>query len=255
MGPVVITGGFGRVGRLVRPALLEAYPLRVVDRTPGDTLPGEDVLIGDLSEPGTAEEALAGASGLVHLAADPRTAADWEEVFRANVALTRRVLDAAAAHDVPRIVLASSVHAMGEYNRPEHRPVDPAWEPRPCCSYGLSKVIVETQGRLHAELTGASVVGLRLGATGYSLAEARYLGMWLSDRDAGALMLAALTAGPGWSVHFGMSANTRRHWDIASARKLGYAPRDDSEPYAATAGPPTVPICRMFAGPDAGSSG
>ncbi|MEV0618994.1 NAD(P)-dependent oxidoreductase [Nonomuraea sp. NPDC050404] len=250
MGLVVITGGFGRVGRLVRPALLESYPLRIVDRAAGEPLPGEQVMVGDLAEPGMAEEALAGASALVHLAADPRTAATWEEVHRANVALTRRLLTAAAARDVPRVVLASTVHAMGEYNRPEHRPVDPAWEPRPCCAYGLSKVIVESLGRLHAEQTGASVVGLRLGATGYPLDEARYLGMWLSDHDVGALVLAALEAGPGWSVHFGVSANTRRHWDLTSARKLGYEPRDDSEPYAATAGPPTVPICRMFVGPD-----
>ncbi|MEU8402466.1 NAD(P)-dependent oxidoreductase [Nonomuraea sp. NPDC048892] len=251
MGPVVVTGGFGRVGRLVRPALLKKYPLRIVDRVTGAVSPGEEVVAGDLAEPGLAEEALAGASAVVHLAADPRTDARWEEVYHANVALTRRVLDAAATHAVPRVVLASTVHVMGEYNRPEHRPVGPGWEPRPCCSYGLSKLVVESLGRLHADQTGASVVCLRLGATGYPLSERRYLGVWLSDRDVGALMLAALRAGPGWSAHFGMSANTRRHWDITSAMKLGYEPRDDSEPYAATAGPPTVPICRMFVGEDA----
>ena len=43
--------------------------------------------------------------------------------------------------------------------------MDPAWEPRPCCPYGLSKVVVEALGRLHAELTGAFVVCLRPGAT------------------------------------------------------------------------------------------
>ncbi|MFC5827496.1 NAD-dependent epimerase/dehydratase family protein [Nonomuraea insulae] len=251
MGPVVVTGGFGRVGKLVRPALAREYPLRVADRSAGEALPGEEVLVGDLARPGVAEEALAGASGVVHLAADPRTSASWEEVYHANVALTRRVLEAAAAQGVPRVVLASTVHTMGEYNRPEYHPVDPSWEPRPCCSYGLSKVVVEALGRLHADLTGTSVVCLRLGATGYSMDEARYLGVWLSDRDAGSLVLAALSAGPGWSAHFGMSANTRRHWDISSARKLGYEPRDDSESYAATAGPPTAPICRMFVGEDA----
>ncbi|NUP63442.1 MAG: NAD-dependent epimerase/dehydratase family protein [Nonomuraea sp.] len=246
MGPVVITGGFGRVGRLVRPALLKEHPLRVVDRVAGQAMPGEEVVLADLGEPGVAERALEGASAVVHLAADPRAEASWEEVYAANVVLTRRLLDAAAARAVPRVVLASSVHAMGEYNRPGHRPVDPGWVPRPCCAYGLSKVVGETMGRLHADLTGASVVCLRLGSTGYPLDEARYLGMYLSERDAGALMLAALKAGPGWSVHFGVSANTRRHWDITSARRLGYTPRDDSEPYAATAGPPTVAICRMF---------
>ncbi|GAA3556441.1 NAD(P)-dependent oxidoreductase [Nonomuraea rosea] len=234
------------MGRLIRPALLAEHRLRIVDRVAGEVRPGEEAVIADLSRPGVPEQALAGASGVIHLAADPRVAASWEEVYHANVVLTRRVLDAASARGVPRVVLASTVHVMGEYNRPEHRPVDPAWEPRPCCSYGLSKVVVEALGRLHADRTGASVVGLRLGGLGYALDEARYLGMWLSGRDAGALMRAALTAGPGWSVHFGMSANTRRHWDLGSARKLGYAPQDDSEPYAATAGPPATVTCRIF---------
>jgi nucleoside-diphosphate-sugar epimerase len=212
----------------------------------GERLPGEEAVLADLADPGVAERALTGAAAVVHLAADPRAHASWDEVYTANVLLTRLLLDAAAAQGVPRVVLASSVHAMGEYNRPQHRPIDPGWEPRPCCPYGLSKVVGETLGRMHAELTGASVVCLRLGSTGYPLDEARYLGMYLSGRDAGALTLAALTAGPGWSVHFGVSANTRRHWDIGSARRLGYTPLDDSEPYAATAGPPTVTVCRMF---------
>ncbi|MEU6715679.1 NAD(P)-dependent oxidoreductase [Nonomuraea sp. NPDC046802] len=247
MGPVVITGGFGRVGKLIRPALRKTYPLRIVDRVAGETAPGEETLVADLNAPGVAEEALAGAGGLIHLAANPRAEDTWEEVFDPNVSLTHRVLEAAAAQNVPKIVLASTVHVMGEYNRPEHRPVDPAWEPRPCCSYGLSKLVVESLGRVHAARTGASVVCLRLGTTGHPLTEARYLGMWLSGRDAGTLLCSALTAAPGWSVHFGVSANTRRHWDIGSAGKhLGYAPQDDSEPYAAEAGPPTVVVCRMF---------
>jgi uronate dehydrogenase len=172
-----------------------------VDRVAGEVRPGEEAVIADLSRPGVPEQALAGASGVIYLAADPRVAASWEEVYQANVVLTRRVLDAASARGVPRLVLASTVHVMGD---------------------------------------------LRLGSLGHALDEARYLGMWLSGRDAGALMRAALTAGPGWSVHFGMSANTRRPWDLGSARKLGYAPQDDSEPYAATAGPPATVTCRIF---------
>jgi uronate dehydrogenase len=251
----VVTGGFGRVGTLLRPALLGSHRLRLVDRVAGETGPGEEAMTADLADPGVADRALAGASALIHLAADARPSATWEEVHRANVAVTAGLLGAAAAHGVPRVVLASTVHAMGEYNRPEHYPVDPAWPPRPCCSYGLSKIVVESMGRLHAERTGASVVALRLGMTGYGASEQRYLGFWLSDGDVRALFTAALTAGPGWSVHFGVSANSRQQWDTGSAaRELGYAPADDSERFAGTARPSTgLPArpgdhgrCRMF---------
>jgi hypothetical protein len=48
-------------------------------------------------------------------------------------------------------------------------------------------------------------------------------------------------------VHFGVSANTRNHWDITSARhELGYRPEDDSELLADRTGPSSGPVCRLF---------
>jgi NAD+ dependent glucose-6-phosphate dehydrogenase len=168
-------------------------------------------------------------------------------VYAANVWTTQVVLDAAAAHAVPKIVLASSLHAAGEYNRPQYRPVDPRLDPRPCCAYGLGKVVLEALGRAHADRTGASVTCLRLGLTGWPPSERRYLGQWLSDDDAGRLMLAALGATERYGVHFGVSANTRDYWDTTSARReLGYRPEDDSEALADQAGPSSGPVCRLF---------
>jgi uronate dehydrogenase len=38
---------------------------------------------------------------------------------------------------------------------------------------------------------------------------------------------------PGFRVVWGVSANTRGQFSLAEARRLGYQPRDDSEPLAA----------------------
>ncbi|WP_344159701.1 NAD(P)-dependent oxidoreductase [Kribbella yunnanensis] len=243
---VVVTGGLGRVATVLRPWLRKHYRLRLVDRA-RPTHPHDDVVQADIGDPDAAYRAFAGADAILHLAANSSPWQTWDSVYAANVRTTQVVLEAAAAHAVPKLVLASSLHVMGEYNRPAHWPVDPRLDPRPCCPYGLGKVVLEALGRTTAERTGASVTCLRLGLTGWPLTERRYLGQWLSDDDAGRLVLAALRSTERYGVHFGVSANTRAHWDISSARhELGYRPEDDSEVLADRAGPSSGPVCRLF---------
>ncbi|HEY3560995.1 MAG TPA: NAD(P)-dependent oxidoreductase [Kribbella sp.] len=243
---VVVTGGLGRVATVVLPWLRKHYRVRLVDSAATQTRSAE-LVQADLSDPVAAHQALAGADAVLHLAGNSSPFQTWDSVYAANVWTTQVVLDAAAAHAVPKVVLASSLHAAGEYNRPQYRPVDPRLDPRPCCPYGLGKVVLEALGRAHADRTGASVTCLRLGLTGWPPAERRYLGQWLSDDDAGRLILAALQARERYGVHFGVSANTRNYWDITSARhELGYRPEDDSEALADQAGPSSGLVCRLF---------
>lgn len=243
---VVITGGLGRVATVLLPWLRKHYRLRLVDRATS-TAPVDEVAQADISDPEAAYRVFAGADAILHLAANSSPWQTWDSVYAANVRTAQAVLEAAAAHNVPKLVLASSLHALGEYNRPAHWPVDPRLDPRPCCPYGVGKVVLEALGRTHADRSGASVTCLRLGLTGWPPTERRYLGQWLSDDDAGRLVLAALRAGERYGVHFGVSANTRNHWDITSARhELGYRPEDDSEALADQAGPSSGPVCRLF---------
>jgi hypothetical protein len=235
---LVMTGGLGRVATVLRPAL--PPDTRLVDRQPG----AEQL---DLSDPDQAAEAVRGADAVLHLAANPSPRQDWSTAHRENVAVTE-VLLSACGDRVPRIVLASSVHAMGLYHRSSRELISPEWTPQPCCAYGKSKVAVEELGRQHAERYDVSVICLRLGSTGYPLLERRYADMQLFDRDARHLVVAALTADVRFGVYFGVSANTPARWDIGNARAdLGYRPVDDSavldipedQPYE-------FPNCRMF---------
>ncbi len=217
---VVITGGLGRVATVLLPHLRQHYRLRLIDRAiPDRAVPLEDGVEAqqaDIGDPDAAYKVFEGADAILHLAANGSPWQSWDSVYAANVRPTQVVLDAAAAHGVPKLVLASSVHAVGEYNRPAYWPVSPRLDPRPCCPYGLGKVVMEVLARTHADRTGASVTCLRLGLT-------------------------------GWGLTFGVSANSRNHWDITSARtELGYRPQDDSELLADRTGPASGPVCRLF---------
>lgn len=224
---LVVTGGMGRVAGVLRPRLRAHYRLRLVDKVPGPTAAAEEMMVADLSSAAQARTALHGADAVLHLAGEPSPTADWQRLYTGNVQLTSCVLAAAAA--VPKIVIGSSVHAAGGDNQPERYPVDPAWEPHPCCAYGTSKVVGECLARLHADTFGSSVICLRLGLTGFPLTEPGHAGLWLSDDDAGRLVTAALSADVRYGVYFGVSANSARHWDTTSAtRELGYLPQDDA---------------------------
>ena len=235
---LIVTGGLGRVASVLRPVL--PADTRLVDR-----LPGAERL--DLADPHQVAEAVRGADAVLHLAANPSPAQDWDTAHRENVVVTEVLLDACGDR-VPKVVLASSVHAMGLYHRSDPRLIDPHWPQRPCCDYGRSKVAVEELGRRHAERHGVSVICLRLGSTGYPLLERRYADMQLFDDDARQFVLAALAADVRFGVYFGVSANTPARWDIGNARAdLGYRPVHDSavldipedQPYE-------FPNCRMF---------
>ncbi|MFJ2865601.1 NAD-dependent epimerase/dehydratase family protein [Kitasatospora sp. NPDC087314] len=222
---LLVTGGHGTLGSVLLPALRESFSLRVADRV-GPRRPGPDeILVGDLADPGFADTAVDGADAILHLAADASPRSPWPRVA-ANIGMTHNVLAAAARHTVRRIVLASSNHAAGLNHRRGTRPVDPGAAAAPCCPYGATKLAEEALGGLHALDHDAIVVSLRFGLVGWPLVERDYNAMWLSDRDARALVRAALRASES-GVHFGVSGYAEQFWSLDSARAdLCYAPAD-----------------------------
>ena len=105
--------------------------------------------------------------------------------------------------------------------------------PRPDTYYGLSKVFGEALGRLYVDRYGLEVVCLRIGSWDDRPTTPRHLSTWLSPADGVRLLHAALSAPDvGFTVVYGISANTRAWWDLAPARALGYLSVDDAEDYA-----------------------
>jgi uronate dehydrogenase len=190
------------------------------------------VLAADLaSDPDGLATLMDGADAVVHLAAIA-SETDFDTAVDSHISLTHRVLDAAVAHRVQRVVYASSNHAVGYTPRTPMLGVDtPA---RPDTFYGFGKAACEALCSLYHDRHGLIVACLRIGSFRDRPTTRRHLSTWLSPGDAIRLVDACLRSPDlGFAIVYGISANTRAWWDLAAARSLGYQPRDDAEDWAA----------------------
>jgi nucleoside-diphosphate-sugar epimerase len=234
MAVILMTGASGSIGQMLRNRLGH-HELRLTDLRAED---GVEAL--DVTDAAAVARACRGVDAVVHLGGIAGEG-PFEEVLAVNVRGTERVLSAAHDNGVPRVVLASSNHAAGLYERgdagPDGLPDDVP--PRPDSYYGWSKAAMETLGRLYHDRYGIHVVCLRIGSCTDRPADPRDLSVWLSPPDAARLVEASLTA-TGWRLVWGVSANTRSWWSAAGGRAIGYVPRDDAEAWVAAVGEPDL---------------
>ncbi|MDX3728897.1 NAD-dependent epimerase/dehydratase family protein [Streptomyces caniscabiei] len=230
---VLLTGAAGGLGTLMRDLLpAHGYELRLMDLLPVQGAP--DAITADLADKDAVREAVRGVDAIIHLAGISLEAS-FEKILRANIEGTYNLYEAARAEGVPRVVFASSNHAVGFTPRPgDGDPLIPVDTPhRPDTFYGLSKSFGEDLAQLYWDKHGLETVSVRIGSCFPEPTSVRMLSLWMSPADGARLFHAALTAGHvGHTVVYGSSANTRLWWDLSSARALGYDPQDDSEPYA-----------------------
>jgi uronate dehydrogenase len=243
---ILLTGAAGAIGSMLRPRLArDGRTLRLLDIAPLSAGPGEEVASGSVTDLDTMVAACADVDAVIHLGG-LSSEAPWAQQLQHNINGTYTVLEAARRAGVPRVVFASSNHAVG------FRPVDEdAGEylyPRPDTYYGVSKAAGEALGSLYHDRYGLDVICLRIGACAEQPVNERALAIWLSPDDCGRLMEAAISApSPGFRVVWGISANTRARWSLAEARALGYEPRDDAESYAGSV-PPSEGLEKVYLG-------
>jgi uronate dehydrogenase len=226
---VVITGAAGRIGRCLMAGLVSAgHDVRGVDVVAA----GDDVTVADLaSDADVLASLMDGVDAVVHLAAIAAET-DLETAVDSHIGLTHRVLDAAVAHRVPRVVYASSNHAVGFAPRTPMLAVDV--RARPDSFYGFGKAACEALCSLYHDRYGLTVACLRIGSFRDRPTTRRHLSTWLSPGDTIGLVDACLRSPDlGFAIVYGISANTRAWWDLDPARSLGYQPRDDAEDWAA----------------------
>ncbi|MGY1501766.1 NAD-dependent epimerase/dehydratase family protein [Streptomyces sp. QTS52] len=230
---VLLTGAAGGLGTLMRDLLPSyGYELRLFDLLPVEGEP--DAITADLTDSAALREAVRGVDAIVHLAGISLESS-FEKILRANIEGTYNLYEAARQEGVGRVVFASSNHAVGFTPRPQGAdPLIPVDTPRrPDTFYGLSKSFGEDLAQLYWDKHGLETVSVRIGSCFPEPTSVRMLSLWMSPADGARLFHAALTAEEvGHTVVYGSSANTRLWWDLGTARALGYAPQDDSEPYA-----------------------
>jgi uronate dehydrogenase len=236
---ILITGAAGALGRLLRTELAEPgrtlVLLDVAAQTPAASGEAAEIVTASIED----LEALLGAmaphppNAIVHLAGliDGHS---WEDYCRVNITGTYNVLEAARRAGVPRILYASSNHAVGFTEHREGSIAPDYLFPRPDSLYGVGKAAGEALASLYHDRHGLDVVCARIGSCRPVPDDARCLWSWLSYPDFVALVRAALTvSAPGFRVVWGVSDNTRGWWSLQEGRAIGYEPQDDAEPFAA----------------------
>jgi dihydroflavonol-4-reductase len=147
-----VTGGGGFIGRhLARRLLGAGIEVRAIARTERSAAAlreaGCDLVTGDVLDESLLTDAMRGCDAAFHLAGDYRVGirpADRPGMEAANVTATERVLDAALAAGVGRIVHVSTINAFGDTG---YRVVDETYQrPRP---YRYVSVYDETKHRAH----------------------------------------------------------------------------------------------------------
>ena len=254
MPTILITGAAGQIGsmlrtRLARPGrtlrLLDAEPLDTppLDPTAADTpalgtgplgtAPDEECVTASVTDLDAMTAACAGVDAVIHLAAISGEAT-WERIAAVNIEGTYVAFEAARRAGVPRVIYASSNHAVGFTPRSAFPVPDYAF-PAPDTYYGVAKVTGEALAALYHHRYRMDAICLRILTCTEKPPSTRALSTWLSPDDAGRLFDACLTvANPGFRVTYGVSANTRGGWvSLAEARALGYEPHDDAEDFAA----------------------
>lgn len=230
---VLVTGAAGSIGRVVCLGLADrGHDVVGLDRLPQPS--GEDGpwYALDCTDPDAVDAVFAEQSldAVVHLAGHPGEA-NLPDSLSSHVVTTGALLDAMVAHDVRRMVYASSNHAVGRTPRRDLVGIDA--RPRPDTFYGVSKVAAEALLSLYVDRYGIDAVACRIGSFLPEPETVRNLSTWLSHDDCVRMVHAGLTAtAPGFAVLYGISANTRAWWDLEPGRALGYEPQDDAEDWA-----------------------
>lgn len=221
MARLAITGGKGKIARALKRRL--DHEITTIDLPETDVRDYESLL-----------QVLPGHDAVLHLAWDNVTETYQSgKINPENALMVHNVYNAAIEANVPRVIIASSVHADNAYAFRGIGLMSPEKTPWPDSPYGASKVFTESLGRYYST-SGLEVICIRFGGCNrddippvHDEYEKR---VWLSHDDCARLIDACLTADHvpnNFAIIYGVSNNAGRIHDVSNP--FGWIPEDDAE--------------------------
>ena len=230
MEKVLVTGGKGRIGAIIFEALKDVFDFTLVDCESRNI----ETIVRQINVASSYEELkeiIQGKDVVIHLAWNSRENWKSNSMEPENKKMAENVYRAAMETGVPRVIMASSIHADNFSHWHVPSPVTPNKIPIPNNLYGTTKVYIETLGRYYAT-KGLEVICIRFG--GVSLDdklrnEEGYEKFWLSRRDCASLVKRCIEVKRipfGFELVYGVSNNANRIHDWEN--NLDWIPVDDS---------------------------
>lgn len=233
MKKIVLTGACGSLGMSLRGPLSKIADVLLstdILPAPKDLMSNETFVTADLARMDQVAPLLQGADMVVHFGAIVDEA-PFEDLLGPNFIGAYNVWEAAHKHGVRRVIYASSVHAVGMCATADG--IDTNATHRPDTFYGLAKCFAEDLGRMYWEKRGIESVCLRILSCTPEPQNTRALGTWLSHGDMVQLVTRCIdTPTVGFTVAYGVSANTRSPVSNDRVSFLGYKPQDNAEDWA-----------------------
>ena len=228
MKKIAITGSSGVIGTVLSAGLRKHYDLTLIDKNPSTP----DTFKIDLAnEYEKLSSTISGHDAIIHLAWNTEV-----ENFRSgkidpdNRKMAYRVYEAASQRKIPRVLMASSVHADDYSKWQGPGLMSPDKVPVPDSPYGASKVYVEVLGRYYAKKYGMEIVCIRFGEVNKTneIPEDYWESMvYLSHLDCFSLVRKAVEVAKipdNFTIVNGISFNKNRVHD--NSNLLGWNSRD-----------------------------
>jgi len=233
MKRLLITGAGGGLGRMARERLVHtADILRLSDVVDlGAAAANEELVPCDLTDKAAVSDLVAGCDGIVHFGGQS-IEAPWSRVRSSNIDAMFNLYEAAREHGQPRIVYASSNHAIGYHSVGDT--LDANSLTRPDSLYGVSKVFGEALASMYFDKFGQETAIVRIGSCFPKPKNHRMLATWFSYADFVRLIEAVFAAPKlGCPIIYGVSNNPESWWDNSAVDYLGWTPQDSAEDYRA----------------------
>jgi len=230
---LLLTGAAGGLATLLRPHLSgiarQVVLSDIVDIT--DLAPHERFVACDVSDYDAVTGLFDGVDGVIHLGG-VSIEKPWEMILKANIEGAYNIFEAARHNGQPRIIFASSNHAIGYYRREER--LDSRSVPKPDTLYGLSKAFGENLASLYYDKFGQECLAVRIGSCFDKPKNPRMLATWMAVEDF-ADLVARTFAAPrlAYTIVYGASANDESWWDNRDAAFLGWTPKHTSAKWRA----------------------
>lgn len=216
MQKIAITGINGTIGKILQKGLSK-YDLASVG--------SKGASLTDFHE----FSSIQNADVLIHLAWNSRPYLKHSAVHPDNILMINNAYAAAQKYKVPRLIMASSVHADNYYNWDGKSLKKPSILPRPDSQYGATKVYMEALGRNYAA-PNLEVVCVRFGGVNKKdrndLDEKYYSSVYLSHTDCISLIDKVIQAKKiknNYEIIYAVSNNTPLIHDWSNS--FGWKPK------------------------------